>query len=239
MIDLFAPPRRYKIIYVDPPWHYFGATDKDQAAGKHYNTMTHEELVALPVRQLIEDPGVVFMWATGPKLGEAIDLMRAWGFHYRCIGYVWIKTTKEGKVIEGQGIRPSFVKQMDEVVLVGSTEPVTDEFVIIGSTEPRGRTLKILTESQAQNIFAPRGEHSEKPEEARWRIEELFGDIPRLELFARCQYPGWDVWGLEADGPMASSEAKSPKLQAHLAEMEHYKTMMGLVQELSQGDDPV
>jgi N6-adenosine-specific RNA methylase IME4 len=238
MVDLLSLPRRYKLVYVDPAWEYYGDPDKPQAAGKHYNTMPLDEMMALPVRQLIDEVGVVFMWATGPKLADAIDLLRAWGFHYRCIAYFWIKTTKAGKVIEGQGVRPSFVKQLGEVVIVGSTEPQLGEVVIVGSTEPRGRTLPILTESQGQNIFAPRpdDEHSRKPEEARWRIDELYGDIPKIELFARCRYPGWDAWGLEADGPMASSQARSPKLKARLEEREAYATAMALMRELTQED---
>lgn len=40
-------------------------------------------------------------------------------------------------------------------------------------------------------------EHSKKPEEARRRIEQLMGDVPRIELFARRETPGWDVWGNE------------------------------------------
>jgi N6-adenosine-specific RNA methylase IME4 len=221
MFDLSTLGGRYKLVYVDPAWEYYGDPDKPQAAGKHYNTVPIEEMMALPVRQLMDGDGVVFMWATGPKLAEAIDLLRAWGFHYRGIAYVWIKTTRDGRVIEGQGIRPSFVKQLDELV-------------IVGSTQPEGRTLPILTESQGQNIFEPRpdGVHSRKPEEARWRIEELFGDIPRIELFARCRYSGWDAWGLEADGPMPSSQAKSPKLRAHLEEQEAFRTSMEIIAEL-------
>lgn len=225
MTPLIELSSRYKLVYADIPWQYYGDPDKDQAAGKHYNTMSFDELSHLPVRQLIDGKGVVFMWVTGPKFAEAIDLMRGWGFFYRCVAYVWIKTTKDGKVIEGQGVRPSFVKQLDE-------------FMIVGSTEPRGRTLPILTESQGQNIFAPRpdGAHSAKPDEARWRIEELYGDIPRIELFARCRYPGWDAWGLEVDGPMPSSQAKSPKLQARLAEAEAYREILELMHELPQDE---
>jgi len=234
MIDLSTLSGRFKVVYADPCWDYWGSAEKDQAAGKHYNTMPYEELAALPVRKLIDDPGVLFMWTTGPKLGEAIDLLRAWGFYYRCIGYVWIKTTKEGKVIGGQGVRPSFVKQLDEVVLVGSTEPLTDEFVIIGSTALKGRTLPILTENQEQNVFAPRGSHSEKPDEVRRRIEELFGDVPRIELFARRRHSNWDAWGLEADGLMSAGEAKSPKLRTRLEELEFYQRIMSIVEGLPQ-----
>lgn len=40
-------------------------------------------------------------------------------------------------------------------------------------------------------------EHSKKPEEARRRIIELVGDLPRIELFARQKADGWDTWGNE------------------------------------------
>ena len=46
-------------------------------------------------------------------------------------------------------------------------------------------------------VEAVRTRHSEKPEEVRRRIEELFGDVPRIELFARKRFHGWDCWGNE------------------------------------------
>lgn len=235
MIDLATLRGKYKVVYLDPAWPYYGDPDKDQAAGKHYNEMRFEELQALPVRDLFDGAGVAFMWVTGPKLEMGIDLLRTWGLHYRGIAYIWVKTTKDGKVIEGQGVRPSFVKSLAEVVLVGTTEPL--EMVIIGSTGARGRTLPLETESQGQWIFAPRGAHSEKPPEARWRIEELFGDVPRLEMFARCQFPGWDTWGREADGPMPASEARSPKLRdmlIRMAELEEQKAITAAMGDLPQ-----
>jgi len=226
MIDLAKYVGRFKVIYADPAWEYEGDPDKPQAAGKHYNTMSYEELKALPVRQLIDDPGVICVWATGPKLHLGVDLIRDWGFHYRGIGYIWVKTTNAGKIIEGQGIRPSFTKP-------------TTELILIGSTEPEGRTLPIYTESQGQLIFAPRpgGIHSRKPEEARWRIEELFGDVPKLEMFARAKYPGWEAWGLESDKPMPAIDAESPKLKARLereAELASQRELLSLMDLLPQ-----
>jgi len=221
MKDLLELAGQFKLAYLDPPWMYTGDPDKDQAAGKHYNEMSYEELAVLPVRQLIDDPGVLFMWATSSKLDQAVDLIREWDFFYRGIGYIWIKTAKDGHVIEGQGVRPSFVKP-------------TTELVLIGSTKAEGRTLPIFNEGQSQLVFAPRGEHSEKPIEVRERIEELFGDIPRIELFARKRYSGWTSWGLEADRPMSSSEARSPKLQAKLREVEEQEELRSILEGLPQ-----
>jgi N6-adenosine-specific RNA methylase IME4 len=213
MRPLDTLPSVYRVIHIDVPWEYYGDPDKDQAAGKHYNMMSFEELEALPVRQLIDGKGVLFMWATGPKLAEAIDLIRQWGFYYRGIAYFWIKTTKDGKV-----------KQLGEIVL-------------IGSTQKRGRTLPLRTESQSQYVFAPRPPgHSSKPPEVRERIEELFGDTSRIELFARGCPPGWDAWGMEADKPMPSHLARSTKLKAKLREAEEAERIRELVGKLPQAD---
>lgn len=179
---MFERVKSYKVVYADCPWPYYGDPDKDQAAGKHYNLMTMPEICSMPVRSLFNGHGVLFMWATGPKLDMAIDAIRAWGLHYRGVEYVWIKTRKDGTPIAGQGCRPTLVKQMDEYVL-GAT------------TCKMGRPFQILTERQGQNVFAPRGRHSEKPEEVRRRIDELCGDVPRIELFARKRVKGWDAWG--------------------------------------------
>jgi N6-adenosine-specific RNA methylase IME4 len=55
-----------------------------------------------------------------------------------------------------------------------------------------------VSKSVKQVVLAPRGRHSQKPEEVRDRIVELMGDIPRIELFARSGAEGWDCWGNEA-----------------------------------------
>lgn len=180
------PTRKYQVVLADPPWSYYGDPNKDQAAGKHYSLMATADIAALPVRGLTEKRAACFMWATGPRLPEAIDVMQAWGFHYRGIAYVWVKTSTVGRIISGQGVRPTFVKP-------------TTELVLVGSTCKTGRPLPLLTEGQGQVVLAPRpgNRHSAKPLEIRQRIVELLGDVPRIELFARDRVEGWDAWGNE------------------------------------------
>jgi N6-adenosine-specific RNA methylase IME4 len=173
---------RYSVVYADPPWSMYGDPEKDQAAGKHYALIPDETMLSLPVRELCGDDGVAFVWATCPRLDFAIQCVRAWGLHYRGIAYVWVKTRKDGAIINGQGIRPTLVKP-------------TTEMVIAATTCKRGRPLPLLTEAQGQVVLAPRGEHSEKPAEVRRRIGELLGPVPRVELFARERVQGWDSWG--------------------------------------------
>lgn len=40
----------------------------------------------------------------------------------------------------------------------------------------------------------------------RDKIVKLMGDQPRVELFARQQTPGWDVWGNEVESTVTMQE---------------------------------
>lgn len=178
------PDARYDIAYVDPPWYYYGSPIKDAAAGKHYPLMSPEELAAIDVRRILDKRAAVFVWATCPRLQFAIDLIRAWGLHYRGVAYVWVKVNKRGGIIAGQGVLPTFTKP-------------TTELLLAATTMPTGRPFPILDLAQPQVVLAPRGAHSEKPSIFREHIERLCGDRPRIELFARTRVPNWDAWGAE------------------------------------------
>lgn len=183
------PNKTYDIILADPPWNYSGSGLKPGAARKHYPLMTQDELAALPVKSLANKKSALFMWATTPRLHYAVDMMREWGFHYRGVAYIWIKTSKkDGHIITGQGVPPTFTKPMFELVLVGTTNK-------------RGRPFPILTSAQGQYVFAPRGAHSAKPLEVHRKIEEICGeDRSKIELFCRGKSePRWDSWGNEAE----------------------------------------
>lgn len=175
------------MVYADPPWMMWGDPNKDAAAAKHYALMEDDDVFSLPIRQLFDGRGVLFLWATCPRLDVAIEAISRWGLHYRGVAYVWVKTRKDGTIISGQGVRPTLVKP-------------TVELCLAATTHPSGRPLPLLTEGQGQVVLAPRGRHSAKPPEVRKRIEELLGDVPRIELFAREAAIGWDSWGNELDG---------------------------------------
>lgn len=198
----------YDIIYADPPWSYYGDPNKCAAAGKHYSLMTDEDIAKLPVSHICNDPAVLYLWATSPRLDSAIWLMKEWGFTYRTVGFVWVKTRRDGGIIQGQGVRPSFVKP-------------TTEFLLIGSTVKKGRTLPVLKEGMGQVVLHPRLEHSEKPDVFRERIVELHGDRSRIELFARQRYDGWHSWGNEVKSDIWTREpgplVLSPRLPESLA----------------------
>lgn len=181
------PNKKYSVIYEDPPWSYRQRGTGPKSRGnalQHYRTMTTDALCALPVRQ-IADGGhsVLFMWATFPQIADALRVMEAWGFEYKTAAFVWVKTYRSGKLFWGMG---AYTRANAEVCLLG----VTPGFQAKN---------KIQSHKVSQIIQAPFAGHSVKPDEARQRIVQLIGDVPRIELFARQHAPGWDAWGDEIE----------------------------------------
>lgn len=174
----------FDVVLADPPWSYYGSGTKMAAAAKHYALMSDEEMMSFPLADWLAPKGVAFVWATSPRLDFAIDCIRSWGLHYRGVAFVWVKTTKDGKPLGARGVRPSIVKP-------------TTELVLAASRVHRGRPMPLASESVVQTVFAPVMEHSRKPTEVHQRIEQLYPDASRIELFARRPHPGWEVWGNE------------------------------------------
>ncbi len=184
MVDIPFPNKKYSVLLCDPPWAYRDKREKHPrlcgGASVHYNTMKTEDICALPVKEITDDNAMIFLWATFPNLPEAFKVMSAWGFTYKTVGFVWIKTNrKNGKPFFGIG---HYTKSNAEVCLLGI----------------RGRP-KVVSDYVSSVIISPREEHSKKPDEARDRIVQLCGDVPRIELFARQRAEGWDAFGLELD----------------------------------------
>ena len=147
--------------------------------------MDLDELAAIDIQRILNKNAAVFLWATCPRLDFAIELIARWGLHYRGIAYVWVKINRGGAIINGQGVLPTFTKP-------------TTELLLSATTKPTGRPFPILDLAQPQVVLHPRASHSEKPAVFRKRIEQLCGDRPRIELFARSSATGWDNWGAEA-----------------------------------------
>lgn len=163
--------RKYGVLYVDPPWRYEHCASESRAIENHYPTLTYEELVEMDTGALCLDDAVLFLWATAPKLSEALSVMNSWGFSYRTSA-VWNKERV------GMGY---YFRIQHELLLVGVRgEP--------GTPEPSARPASIISES--------RGEHSAKPERVYEIIEAMYPAAPKLELFARGEArTGWDTWG--------------------------------------------
>ena len=176
-VDIFNTDKKYNIIYADPPWSYQDKGCSGNAA-QHYPVMKDREICNLPIEGLADENCVLFMWATYPKLKEALEVMGAWGFTYKTIGFQWVKQNRSGNgYFFGLGRWTR-----------GNTEPCL--------IAVKGKPQRI-NKAVGQLVFSPIRQHSQKPDEIRNKIIELMGDLPRIELFARQYADGWDCWGNE------------------------------------------
>lgn len=187
--DPFTAATRYSVVYADPPWVYRDkAVAGNRGVGFKYPLMSDAGIAALPVRSIVADDALLFLWVTWPKLVEALPVIAAWGFEYRSVAFVWVKRSKHsGALAWGMG---NWTRANTEPCLLGI----------------RGRPKRV-SGGVHQVIEAPLGQHSVKPPETRQRIVQLVGDVPRMELFARQRAPGWDAWGNQVDAVIAPADA--------------------------------
>ncbi len=179
--DIFNTDNKYSIIYADPPWSFKTYSDKgkERSAERHYPTMQKEDIQKLPVESIAAKDSVLFLWVTAPCLIEGIELITAWGFTYKTVAFTWVKQNKKSDGI---------------FIGMGYYTRANAEYCLLAI---RGKVLERKSHSVSSVVISHIERHSKKPNEVRDRIVELFGDIPRIELFAREQSNGWDCWGNE------------------------------------------
>ncbi len=202
-----AARRKYRVVYADPPWSFRNRSRKGEGrnALAHYDCLDFPALAALPLPDLAADDCVLFLWAVDPLLDQALDLIRAWGFVYKTVGFTWVKTnstrddksttsTDDGGFFTGLGY---WTRANPEQCLLATR----------GAPRRRARDVKRL-------VVEPRREHSRKPDTIRSRIERLV-EGPYVELFARETRPGWDAWGAEVGlfdaGPVKTRRPTRPQ----------------------------
>jgi N6-adenosine-specific RNA methylase IME4 len=182
---------KFSIIYADCPWDYKGQTQHSTTAVtggaiSHYPTLTLAELKLLDVRSVCEDNSLLFLWTSSPHLDQAIELMKAWGFQYKTIAFVW----------EKQRANPGYYTLSEcEICIVGKRGKIPS---------PRG------SRKERQFLSKLRGAHSQKPNEIRERITRMFPTQKKLEMFARAQTAGWSVFGNEVEGGIQIPNSSPP-----------------------------
>lgn len=175
--------KKYQIIYADPPWSYkvWSAKGGGRTAQSHYDCMEKEDIQNLPVQNISAENSCLFLWVTFPCLEEGMELIKKWGFQYKTCAFSWIKLNKKNDTpFTGMGY---YTRANNEICLLAT----------------KGKPLKRICKGVKQVVLSKIREHSRKPDEVRERIVQLFGDLPRIELFAREKTPGWDVWGNEVE----------------------------------------
>ena len=171
--------KKYQIVYADPPWgsnSQFGR-DKKKGNEQHYPSMGLGEIKALPINELADNNCVLFLWVVDTQLFDAKEVIEAWGFIYKTVGFTWTKETITGKDHFGVGM---WTRKNPEICLIATK----------GKPKRLSASVRQLQRHKVR-------EHSQKPDEIRTEIIKLVGDLPRIELFARQKTEGWDIWGNE------------------------------------------
>lgn len=175
MIEIPAEPdsreQEYEVILADPPWKYDFSKSDSRKVENQYPTMTTEEICALDIT--VADNAVLYLWATAPKLLEALKVIEAWGFVYKTHA-IWDKR------MVGMGY---WFRGQHELLLVA----------VRGVFSPPPPNMRV-----SSVIRSVRSEHSEKPKHIREIIAQSFPGKSKLELFARSKAEGWETWGDEA-----------------------------------------
>jgi len=182
-MDLFLvwklnfPDKKYNIIYADPAWAYL----RKDTRGSPYPEMSTEEIINFKVngklvKEISDKNCILFLWATFPRLTEALKVIEGWGFEYRTLGFNWIKQNRNN---------PSWFWGM------GNWTRSNPEICLIGI---KGKPKRLRADIHSVIVSSYR-EHSKKPDVIRDKIIQLMGDLPRIELFARTKVHGWDVIG--------------------------------------------
>lgn len=165
--------KKYKTVLADPPWDINQRGKRNnRSAESHYELMPLDHIKAMPIADLCAENSHLYLWCPNGVLREALEVISAWGFTYRC-DLVW------GKPRLGLG---NYIRTAHETCLFAT----------------RGKA-PVKFHGQPSFMFAPQQDHSHKPEEIFPIIQRL-SHAPYLELFARRRQPGWDCWGFEAPG---------------------------------------
>ncbi|MHA1287760.1 MAG: MT-A70 family methyltransferase [Candidatus Thorarchaeota archaeon] len=158
------------VLLADPPWRYDFAVSKTRRIENQYPTMEIEDICDL--KPETADDAILFLWATAPKLLEAIKVMKEWGFTYKT-NIVWIKD----KI--GMGY---YARSQHELLLIGT----------------KGKISPPIPENRKSSIInGKRTKHSKKPPIVHSYIERMYPDGIFMEMFARDRREGWGAWGNE------------------------------------------
>ena len=186
-VDIYNTDKKYNIIYADPPWSYYNDmsvnADCTTVRGMRrppYPVLSSKDIMKFPIREIAEDNAILFIWTTDYHLRKCMDVIEAWGFQYKTVGFVWAKKNKQGKQCSMMG---AYTKKSGcEICLIAT----------------RGKHAHKYVKNHKVNSYIeyPRQEHSKKPDMVRDSIISLVGpDLKCIELFARETYDNWDCWG--------------------------------------------
>jgi N6-adenosine-specific RNA methylase IME4 len=199
------PRGHFKAAIIDPPWDHDSWSHRGphKGARQHYTVQPLDYTMTLPVGELMAPEAVIFLWVVQPTLPEAMRVIEAWGFEYVTVAFKWIKMPKRwgGQIVNphrryhpNKKIQAELNNDCPRTGLGYHTRSESEQCWLIRRGK-KGYPRKNMGVEQV--VFAPVREHSHKPDEVIHRIDQLVGDVPRIELFAREDHEGWVSWGAE------------------------------------------
>ena len=172
--NLFDDGVAYKTIIMDPPWLESGGGKCKRGADRHYPLLKTKDIPKVILSSGLYNPDPngchIYCWVTNNFLPDGLWLLEQLGVRY-ITNICWIKD----KFGLGQ-----YFRGQHELVLFGRY----------------GKTMLPTNRTVPSVFHAPRTRHSKKPEEF-YKIVESVSPAPRLDLFARAERAGYDVWGNE------------------------------------------
>lgn len=176
---------KYHLIYSDPPWKFGSRGVRSGMYDKlDYPQLSVIEIGKLNVKSISEKNAALFLWVPSAFLMDAGEIMNLWGFKYIRVEAVWEKIKKSGKKHKVCG--PWGMNEA-EYLLMGIRG-------VMCKKQVNKKNLETIVTTEYT------GKHSEKPAIFRDRIEYRFGNISRVEMFARTKIIGWSCIGNEIDG---------------------------------------
>ena len=179
--------KKYQIIYADPPWYFpanYGKVGKSKLSGfgaaLRYDLMTNDDILNLSVHNIADMDCALFLWCVNSQVPLAINVIERWGFTYKTVAFCWVKIARDSGI-------PNC--RLGYWTLGGM------ELCLLGI---KGK-MKPVIRNTRQVVMHHRVGHSVKPPIIRESIAALFGDVQRIELFARQKVEGWDCWGNEVE----------------------------------------
>ena len=162
----------FDLILADPPWRYEHCEADNREIENQYHTASLPEIWQHKEHLNPKQDCILFLWATAPKLSEAMTVMERWGFNYRSCA-VWDK----------------------QVIGMGYWWRIQHELLLVGV---RGKPGCTPEPARISSIFSERrGTHSTKPQCVYQWIERAFPDAVKLEMYCRQPRQGWAAWGNE------------------------------------------
>lgn len=182
-------PQNQQLLYADPAWDYDDkAHSGKRGVGYKYPPQKFMDIARMNIPRIMADDAVCFMWVTCPNLHYSIEVMEAWGFEYRTVGFVWVKKNSINIDTDFMGMG-NWTRANAELILLG----------VRGKPHRISKKIRQVVrymEDHDPTVIERRIlEHSAKPPVFRQLITGLMGEVPRTELYARDVAKGWNQYG--------------------------------------------